>query len=196
MKFDNRLIIEFVVIVVIVAGLAYGATEVFLYGKTAANDEIRQKHLSTMEDALERYYYDHNAFPQATGAPEDETGQGIESLSTATNVTEALVQGGYLSEILSDPDESYGYLYFVADADNFEGGDKWQYYTLIARLENPDGPPFLKVGNAIEEFEISAETWNGVVAIAQTKDVVEVDGIRSESGTKISPDGGEGVFWQ
>jgi type II secretory pathway pseudopilin PulG len=177
MKHKPRILLEFTAIICILSILAFGALDVFSGGRANAYNDIRQNHLSTLEDALEKYLFEQGSLPESNTFESD------------------LISKGYLQELPIDPEPAYGYIYLVADQDNLEGGEKNQYYTVLAHSQGNNKPPFFTVGNATEEFVVTEETWQAIIAIAQTKNIVEVDSERAEGASKIAPDGGAGIFW-
>ena len=111
-------LIELLIVIVIISILAGLGAANYIQTRKRGNDGKRAADLNNLRNALEMYYADNHAYPDATGVWE-----GASSLDTA------LVSGSevYTRQIPSDPTGDYAYRYY--------GYGNGSCYCLSAQVE-------------------------------------------------------------
>jgi len=149
MKFPKGIsAIEILIVVFIIAILAFAATANFAGSKINTNDAMRVRDMQLLSDAVKSYFTDTGEVPNNIPKDLDKTADLDTKLGNF-----------YIEEIPNDPapeDNSYRYVYYLGDLSD----SGFQVFEFNARLEAPenDTKEINDGGNVTTIFEVGRST--------------------------------------
>ena len=146
-------LIELIIVISIIAMLAGVVTPKLSSRMLQARDARRLSDVQTVRGAIEQYYQDKGVYPVAN----QNGGYGGWDVSHDGNFITALVEEGYLSEMVVDPinDDTYHFRYYVYNNGSYGCVGPEKFYVLGIR--NFESTKFVTENSGY--FDCTGRNW-------------------------------------